>query len=135
MAGMTVLDFSDREVLFKLADTLNEEGVATTYEMAHSMGLDQEQARHVAIRLAWMARFGVVKKQGTRSGETLWTLTPAGRSMLDGKLSGGARDLIGALSDAQKVTVMEALAGRAKQNRLWGTMLRRQWQNRTGRSF
>lgn len=135
MAGMTVLDFSDREVLYKLADCLNEDGVATSHEVAASAGLGRSEARNVAVRLGWMKRYGVVDHAGHRNEERLWTLTPDGRAMLDGTLNANMRAALAGVSDSQRVTIMEGLAGRAADNPLWKTMLRRSWQNRIGRTI
>lgn len=136
MAGMTILDFSDREVLFKLADSLNEDGVATSHEVAASSGLDHAEARNVAVRLGWMKRYGVVASAGRRSGERLWTLTPYGRQMLDGILDPEVRQALSGLTESQRVTVMDSLAARAAVGEpVWKTMLRRSWQNKTGRPF
>ena len=133
MAGLTIFDFSDREVLFRLGDTLDEHGKVSSHELGRALGLSDEDGRNVGVRLAWMRRFGVIDKAG-RDGKrgTLWTLTPLGRNLLDGNLSVAQREQLAAVSDAQRITLMETLAGRARKHDQMRTLLRRSWQNGTG---
>jgi hypothetical protein len=86
--------FSDEELLALVRDHLDESGWVTSSELADAIGLDPDaETRNnaVGIRLAWMARFGVIRR--ARAGDQVavtpahWTITGRGIVILDATFS------------------------------------------------
>jgi hypothetical protein len=115
--------FSDEELLALVKDNLDSEGWVTSAELADAIGLDPDaETRNnaVGIRLAWMARYGVVRRDDEHSGLARWTLTGRGIVILEatfnkalenelGKLKGDAlwrltREITGRYGDADQVS-------------------------------
>jgi hypothetical protein len=135
VASVSILHFSDREILFKMARTVDKDGNTTSKLLAASFGFngDPNASRAIGSRLGWMRRYGVVDKAGVGNGETLWTITSLGTQLLDATLGLAAKNELAAMADGHRVLVMEGLASRARSNKTWGALLRRSWTNGTKR--
>jgi hypothetical protein len=86
--------FSDEELLAIVRDNLDSSGWVTSGELADAIGIDPDaETRNnaVGIRLAWMARFGVIRKN--TPGDNLpgpqarWTITGRGIVILEATFS------------------------------------------------
>lgn len=63
MSSLKLLDFSDRELLARLDDISDDEGYATSRELAEALGLTDENGTFcVAQRMSWLRRYGAVER-------------------------------------------------------------------------
>jgi len=82
--------FSDEELLHLVKDNLDSEGWVTSAELADAIGIpDDEENRlnGIGIRLGWMQRYGVIRKDTEKPHPTRWTLTGRGIVVLEATFS------------------------------------------------
>lgn len=82
---LTLLDYSDRELLHIVHEVAEEHGgSAPSMEIALALGLNEkEKAQSVGSRLMWLRRFGAVERVPGRNPAE-WMLTEPGRSLAFG---------------------------------------------------
>jgi hypothetical protein len=132
---LTLLDYSDRELLNLMMDEAGEDGWASVHDLAVAIGIDAKHpGQHVGIRLGWMRRYGAVERQ---NGAPMWRPTPMGRALARGDLSEDQREVIEGLTSEQMLTLTRTLTTRYR--RVGDTaahLMRREWQYGThGRRF
>jgi len=143
--------FSDREFLHLVEDVARE-GWATSHDIAEQIwpkrmaeGADNGAAQHakhcVAIRLAWMRRYGCVEKREyspgekqEKPGETEWGLTEAGRLFMRGRLSQAQEAALEGSGEDQTLALMSWLATNYRSvSALGANMIRREWMHGAAR--
>ena len=126
MNSATLYDFRDIELMFKIAEEVNgsRKGV-TTPELADAMGFDEGDNRPVAIRLAWMKRYGMVLfDQNARE----WKLTAGGRRVIASQVRANDIAVVDTLPDESMVEVMAHVTSRWRHgNAMLAHMLRREF--------
>lgn len=128
-------DFSDHDLLYALEDCGDDEGWATSKEIAEFIGLKENPeakeypAANVGIRLAWMFRFGVMEKRredGVEIVPVQWRLNDTGYSLIHPtKLSPSAMKALEALDEGQRLLVTEAVSRQLKRTSRQGVHLAR----------
>lgn len=128
MSRFGLHDYSDRELVHLVADMSDDDGWTRPEEIAERAGIGRENARAVAMRLAWMRRYGIVEKN--RQHPARWSLTEAGEEMVAGhKLNGGTLLALRKLKDHEIVWASHTLAGRFQEAAApHAVMTRREWQ-------
>jgi hypothetical protein len=120
---MTLYDIRDLDLMLKLEE-VGGAGGATTAELAEALGLDDDR-QAVAIRSAWMRRFGMFDFDDERR---LWTLAPGGERVVSAKLRAAQAKTIDAVPDEQLVDVMAHVTSRYRLgDPVMATMLRREF--------
>jgi hypothetical protein len=129
-------DFSDRELLHILNDLADNEGWATTEEIADALHISppgrvtkdyrEKYGKHcVATRYSWMVRYGWVERDPSR---TKWRLTEIGEELMAGNLNKRIEDAISQLSSGDRILVMRRMTEAFRIDREEAaTMLRREW--------
>ena len=83
--------FSDEELLALVKDNLDADGWVTSSDLADAIGVPAEEENRlsgIGIRLAWMQRYGVVRKRSEPPLlPTRWTLTGRGIVVLEATFS------------------------------------------------
>jgi hypothetical protein len=130
----TIWGMGDTEMLAVVDDLADENGWTTTVDVRLQLGEDIETVKHsgIAIRLAWMKRYGWLE----RSQETgQWRLTAMGHAILDNpNLSKAVATALDKLTPAQRVRVAREIgeSGHHAPPEVRAA-LRRQWQRSMGR--
>jgi hypothetical protein len=147
MKSLTLLDFSDRELLLIVYDVRDPEGWSSARDVAR-INLDHpEPHRPVASRLSWMRRYGAVEREFMRDehGNPMrtpngklrftqrWRLTDRGMALAQGKLSDTDRQALDRFTDDQLLVVTRWLTERQRESDLVaGALVRREWKHGTG---
>lgn len=121
--------YSDRELVHVVAECADPEGWTSTTDVAVRAGVGEENARSVAVRFAWMRRYGIMEKEPKRH-KARWRLSEAGLEMLAGaNLNHGLRAALRSLKDSEIVAASHTLAGRFRDaSAPHAAMTRREWQ-------
>lgn len=131
---LRLADFSDHDLLFALEEAADEEGWATSQEIADQIGIDNEHpASNVGIRLGWLYRFGVMDKEFEK-GATRWRLNDKGYALLHpNKLTPAAERALESLDESQRLLVTESVSRQLQKTSREGThMARRAWTHNMG---
>lgn len=107
-------DFSDPELLYALEDYADSDGLVSTHGLVEGLGLvANPNLKHpvssVAIRLAWLKRYGIVRRD-QESGR--WGLTEIGQRVMHGRLSAAQKRLVEGLDGDDLLSIVQALGGR-----------------------
>jgi len=105
----TLYDFRDLDLMMRIAD--DAEKRLTSKDLAESLGLESEAGgtQSVAIRLAWMKRYGFVEFDGKRRD---WALSAAGRRITESRVRAASIKAIEAVPDESMVEVMSHVTAR-----------------------
>lgn len=112
---------TDRELLYILNDVADEEGYATTEEIAERLGLTAKNKNpntNVGVRLGYMRRIGLLIRDRVvetdpevgRKSFWAWKLTEAGEGFMSGRLSNPQRAVVESLKEAQLPDLSAAFA-------------------------
>jgi len=124
MAHLTMYDVRDLDLMLKLRDEQNDLGELTAEELADALGMSAD-TRAVAMRLAWMRRYGMLTFNAERRG---WSLSKGGERVVASKLKAAQADRIEALDDGQMIDVMAHVTTRYRYgDPLIATLLRREF--------
>jgi hypothetical protein len=121
-------EFSDRELLSILLDVSDDDGWATSAEVAEAIrGLDAKHpAQNVGIRFGWLRRFGVVEYDRI---EHRWRMTPAGLTVIGRKLSDREEQALGRFGDDALVQVIRHCTSTYRRSHYaTANLARREWQ-------
>lgn len=132
MGSLNLWDVSDRELLFVIDEQVVPTiGYAETKDIALALGVTGKYpAQPTAIRLSWMAKFGLIERH--REHTYLWRLTRAGRGLKDGELDPGQLEMFRQMEPARIVSVTHELTRRfARAAKPAAHMMRREWQRGT----
>src|SRR5262245_56505843 len=99
----TVLDFREPDLLWELAA---EGGTAETWELAEAMGFGEQDRQGLAIRLSWMRRYGMVRRD-EKSG--VWLLSPGGERVTEARIRAATKTSIERLPDEAMIEVMSSI--------------------------
>ena len=131
---LTLLDYSDRELLNLMLDEGDAQGWVESPELARVLGMAKDHAGSVGQRLGWMRRYGATeRKEGTRE----WRPTPMGRALALGDLTPEQQEMFEHLDPEQLLMLTRQLTRR--YSRVGDTaahLIRREWRYGThGRKF
>jgi hypothetical protein len=132
--SLTLLDYSDRELLNLLLDEGDDQGWVDSRDLARTIGMHKDHAGSVGQRLGWMRRYGATeRKDGTRQ----WRTTPAGRALALGDLDPEQQEVVEGLSSEQLLMLTRTLTKRyARVGDTAAHLIRREWRYGThGRKF
>lgn len=128
--SLRLIDYSDRELLHLVRDHEDDEGYADTLQIAQTIWpkYADENPTHavssVAMRFAWMKRWGVMERHGKLARK--WRLSDAGRGIVEGKLSAAQEKSVIGLADEKLMSLGYALSERYQQaDDIPATLLRR----------
>lgn len=105
----TLYDFRDLDLMMRIAD--DAERRLSSKDLAENLGLEAEGGgtQSVAIRLAWMKRYGFVEFDDKRRD---WTLSTAGRRITESRVRAASIKAIEAVPDESMVEVMSHVTAR-----------------------
>ena len=122
----TLYDFRDLDLMLKIG--AEDGGVLTTADFTETLGLDDR--RGVGSRLAWMRRYGMVK----RNGQGVWSLTSAGERVVGARLLSQDKHALESISDEAMIEVMAHVTSRYQHGQaVVAHMLRREFMFGTRR--
>ena len=125
--GASLYEFRDLDLMHKIS----AEGTLQTEELAESLGLGRDHNANVGIRLAWMRRFGMVRRDPKRG---LWGLSRAGERVVEARLRAAALDELQALPEEAMVATMASVVSRYRLlDATTAAMLRREFMFGTQR--
>jgi len=123
--GASLFDFRDLDLMQKLLAEADAEGWIETEALARAMGLGDDHNRNVAIRLAWMRRYGMIERDENRG---LWRLSRGGGRVIEARLRAAATRELESLPDESMIEVMANVTSRYHlADRMTATMLRREF--------
>jgi len=121
---MTMYAIRDLDVMLRMRDEANDRGEVTAAELADALGLSDE-VRNVAIRLAWMKRYGMTTYSDERQA---WALAPGGQRVIAAKAKAALSERIDNVPDDQLIDVMAHVTTRYRYgDPVIATMLRREF--------
>lgn len=125
MAHLTLYDYRDLDLMLAAAEAANDDGELSTEDLAMHLGMDSDM-RAVAMRLAWMRRYGVFSmNENTRR----WRLTRAGERHIEAKKLAAASESIEVVPDEALIDVMAHVTARYRHgDPVTATLLRREFQ-------
>jgi len=118
----TVHDFRDLDLMLKIAA---EGGEAETWELTEAMGFGEQDRQGLAVRLTWMGRYGMVKRD-PKTG--LWSLTASGERVTEARVNAATRSRLESLNDENMVDVMAHVTSRYRHgDPMLADLLRREF--------
>lgn len=143
--SLRLLDFSDKEIAAIVADVREVDGWASRTAIANVIfpfvgNGNAKRAKHaircVAIRLAWLRRYGVVEKMPVEeqrhadrdANDSFWGLTAEGETFLRGRLTVQQERLLRSVGDDRLVQVVATITDRyVGAHQTAAHLLRREW--------
>ena len=124
MGRMTMYEVRDLDLMLRIRDEANDVGEITAQELADALGLSDD-TRNVAIRLAWMKRYGMLTFNEERRG---WSLAKGGERVIAAKAKAAVAERIDNVPDEQLVDVMAHVTTRYRYgDPVIATLLRREF--------
>jgi hypothetical protein len=109
-------EFSDRDILFLIAESADDEGWVSTLALSRVLDLDHDRPTQcVGARLAWLRRYGAVRFR-EHKGESQWQLTDIGYALMRGDLLFKEQRILESMSEGQMLALMRYTARRAMQS-------------------
>ena len=127
MAGFSMFEFRDSDLMFKLAEEGDDEGWVETRALASALGVaDDDKINGVGQRLSWMRRYGFLDFDQQRR---LWRLSQSGQRITESKLRAAAAKTIDSVPDESLVEVMAHVTTRFRLgDPVVAQMLRREFR-------
>lgn len=120
----SLYDFRDRDIMFRLSEAMNGNGVPSA-EISEMLGFEEGDTRSVAIRMAWMKRYGMVVFD---EKERLWSLSSSGTRVVNAHLRAPQLKVVTNLPDETMVEVMAEVTSRYMRGEpMLAHMLRREF--------
>jgi hypothetical protein len=117
-----VYDIRDLDLMLKLADLTS----VTAKDLAREFGVDGDDGHHIASRLTWMKRYGMLSLN-EKSRE--WRLSEAGQRVTSAQLRAAAKNQIERIPDEEMIEVMAHVTSRVRLgDPMTAAMLRREFQ-------
>jgi hypothetical protein len=131
MDSLTLMDYSDRELLFIVLDQQDpRSGYAATRDIAAAVGMTGNHPNaSVGVRLAWLRRWGAVHK---RDGRSQWAVTEIGQDLIRGKLRKAQEQMMEGVKPEEMLMLTRRLTeayGRAGVTA--AHLMRREWKRGT----
>ena len=127
--GLSLEEFSDRELLFALEEHADGDGLVSSVGLAEGLGLSgrvKHPTQSIAIRLSWMKRYGVVYRH-EETGR--WGLTDAGARVVHGALRATQRRALDEMDDERLWAAMQVMGARmVRANPEAATLASRAWR-------
>ena len=137
LTSLRIVDYTDRELLHILNDVANEEGWASSEDLAKAIGIKPRgddprgPRRCVAMRFAWMARYGWVRRDPSN---TMWCLTKDGEDLMSGQLRPALQQSLKEMRAADRVLLMREMTNAYRNApKSAAAMYRREWVHGTAR--
>jgi hypothetical protein len=125
--GASLYEFRDLDLMHKIA----AEGLVRTEELAEAIGLGPGHNPNVGSRLAWMRRYGMVRR---RTKDGLWLLTSGGERVVQARLRAAAQSELEALPEEALIETMASVVSRYRfVDQMTAAMLRREFMFGTQR--
>lgn len=142
MAGLSLYDMSDPELLARVKDVSDQDGWVNTYDLGEALGFAEGDFTSVSIRMSWMKRYGVIEQDGKRVSLTItmngkeekrsfarWRLTDLGELAVNAKFSKPQQRLVEQLTDDQGWLLAQAYAERYERiDPVFAVLMRREAQ-------
>lgn len=109
MAGATLYDFRDIDLMLRLAQEGGEEGWLESNYLAEAVGMRNGDTKAMARRLAWMRRYHMVEYHEQLK---MWRLSPGGVRVTTAHLKAAQERTIQAVPDEALVEVMSHVTSR-----------------------
>jgi len=118
-------DFRDLDLMLTVADQFDQAGPLSTADLAGALGME-EDIRSVAVRMAWMRRFGVFDQDAKTR---LWKLSSGGARVVEARKIAAAASTLDEIPDAALVEVMANVTARYRLgDPMTAVLLRREFQ-------
>lgn len=123
--SLKLVDYSDRELLSILAEISDEEGWATTAEVADAVDLDTRHPNNcVGVRFAWLRKFGALE----RNSRGKWRMTTLGYALMSGELNSAQERILETLDNTQMLSLMRRVSRRwMVLDQTSSTLVKREW--------
>jgi hypothetical protein len=107
--SIKLTEFEDIEFLHKLQDVADDDGYATSAELAVELKIDNDcPARNVGSRMAWLKRYGVVELHPKKG----WRLTKIGDALVNGELNSYQRKSLSSMPEEQLLALTRQVSSR-----------------------
>jgi hypothetical protein len=134
LAGLTVYDYSDRELLLIVMEICDaNEGYASTEQIADALGLTTAHPRNsVGSRMAVLRRLGAIEKDPERPSRSFWTVTAIGEQLANGRVRASTERTLETMSEGDLLLLTRILTRRYQSaNPTASHLLRREWMTGT----
>jgi hypothetical protein len=135
-ASLTLGDFSDFDLLGALDEAGDDDGWATSQEVARQIGIEHPNpAKCVGARFAWLNRFGLMEQDTLKDGTMKWRLNPTGTALIypSKSMPVAIQRALETLSESQMIWLTDSVAqGLPGTSRQAAHLARRAWRNRFG---
>ena len=119
--SLSVYDFRDMDLMLHLRGA-----PATAKQLSEALGLDDDGVRNVAVRVAWMRRFGMLDLD---EKSRLWSLSDGGSRVIAAQHKAVAKNRIEKIPDEEMIEVMAHVTSRFRLgDPMTAAMLRREFQ-------
>lgn len=119
----SLYDFRDLDIMLHLAE--NQNGGVPSSELAEMLGFEEGDNRPIAIRLAWMRRYGMVAFDDQHRS---WSLTSGGDRVTKAHIRAPALKVVEAMPDEASVELMAHITSRYQRGEpMLAQMLRREF--------
>lgn len=121
------MDYSDRELLSILAEVSDEEGWASTSEVADVVGLDHQNPNNcVGVRFGWLRKYGALE----RNTRGKWRMTTLGFALMRGELNSAQERVLDTLDNTQMLSLISTVSRRwMRLDPTSSTLVKREWQH------
>jgi hypothetical protein len=124
-SGASLYDFRDLDLMHRMVDEADDQGWIETEHLARSLGLGDDHNRNVAIRMAWMRRYGMLERDDKRG---LWRLSRGGMRVVQARVRAAAAKELESLPEEALIETMASVVTRYRfVDAMTATMLRREF--------
>jgi hypothetical protein len=131
--GMTLYEFRDLDLLARVADEANDEGLVSARDIASALGFAEEDgSKHVSTRFAWMRRYGMLEWD---EHSRMWRLSRGGTRVLSAheQAANSAATAVDRVPESKLIDTMAHVVGRYQHgDPMIAAMLRREFYYGTG---
>jgi len=138
LTALTLLDYSDRELLLLVMDLsdADKDGFTSSHQIADALGVEGEhRLNSVGSRMAVLRRIGAVERDfnAPKSHTARWTVTPMGRLLASGSLTASLQKSLDGLKPEQMLLAARVVARTYRTApETAGMMLRREMRYASG---